>query len=871
MGYSRWQLADLQVHTPADRHHRYGDVGGPQPNSDFADVLVRAHADAGVTVMAVSDHNRLDWFPILSEAGSKYGVSVFPGIEFNVNKCHMMAIWDRTERGHKLGQQFLASLFDPGVDPLTDKRDPLPTTKGSPLELAQRASQEYEALVFAPHATKDGIGLFGKGVCNTSSQVARSGYVAAFDVWGSAQSEVLRNPRSEFGDVPPAWFISGDVRSLEDVGKRAVFLKLGENPTLESLRQAFLMHHHRVAFPEHLRSTFGTITGVQYIDGAAPSWPFMRRLQISGGFHDRLDVEFGPGLNALIGGKGSGKSTIVEILRHVANAPISSQKEGGQNRKKNLPANAEAQLDVMAADGQGYTLRRPGDAQATRLLRGGEDLSIDSRRRFAIRVYGQRELAELPDDVEALRGFLAEHAGDEYGAAASEAGALAGSVRELTEKLASLESALSRTAESQERLADLTDKLKQAEAAHASEVIAASNRLSKAEQQMNLARRWPQNLTDAASDLRRIGTPPSIEHHDTIPLEIHEALEQTALVIENSAESVASGSAVLESKLTEILATHKALHQVRRHQVNSQLAQAGLSDPDELARNQGEAAKLEALVSGVPALRTQLDEALKERRDKLEKLRATRRRISRELESAAAALNERVGGRVRVRIEALADCRPLQDLLAKFLVGQSIRQDQLARLAKAGSGAIGDAIAGGMDGLEKLGVSASTAQKVLELSSEQKRELEQAETPDLVEVEVDLGASGSPSWLPLNDVSPGQRATAMLSLALATGRDALVIDQPEDDLDNQYIYEQVVGLLAKVAKSRQVIVATHNANIPILGDAELILALDASADRSRVLACGGLDDPHVAETARVILQGGDEAFRARARRYSRND
>jgi DNA repair ATPase RecN len=107
----------------------------------------------------------------------------------------------------------------------------------------------------------------------------------------------------------------------------------------------------------------------------------------------------------------------------------------------------------------------------------------------------------------------------------------------------------------------------------------------------------------------------------------------------------------------------------------------------------------------------------------------------------------------------------------------------------------------------------------------------------------------------------------MLSLALATGREPLVIDQPEDDLDNRYIYEQVVAVLAEVSRRRQVIIATHNANIPILGDAEALLALTATSAKSQVLAAGGLDQPEVAEVARTILEGGDEAFKARARRY----
>jgi len=117
------------------------------------------------------------------------------------------------------------------------------------------------------------------------------------------------------------------------------------------------------------------------------------------------------------------------------------------------------------------------------------------------------------------------------------------------------------------------------------------------------------------------------------------------------------------------------------------------------------------------------------------------------------------------------------------------------------------------------------------------------------------------------DVSPGQRATALLALALAGGREPLIIDQPEDDLDNRYIYDEVVKVLADVCQERQVIVATHNANLPVLGDAELVVAFDAQAAQGRVLACGGLEDAAVAEWSRKILEGGEAAFHARYRRY----
>ena len=112
--------------------------------------------------------------------------------------------------------------------------------------------------------------------------------------------------------------------------------------------------------------------------------------------------------------------------------------------------------------------------------------------------------------------------------------------------------------------------------------------------------------------------------------------------------------------------------------------------------------------------------------------------------------------------------------------------------------------------------------------------------------------TGQEDWHSVHHLSPGQRSTALLSLARTAGDEPLLIDQPEDDLDNRYIFAEVVQVLARVCQRRQVIVATHNANIPILGDAEMIVALDAGSDKGTVLAAGGLEDPKVTEQARHI-------------------
>src|SRR5204863_7186477 len=117
--------------------------------------------------------------------------------------------------------------------------------------------------------------------------------------------------------------------------------------------------------------------------------------------------------------------------------------------------------------------------------------------------------------------------------------------------------------------------------------------------------------------------------------------------------------------------------------------------------------------------------------------------------------------------------------------------------------------------------------------------LEVAELCDEATVELDIGTPGNRRYKPLSDLSPGQKSTAILLLTLQSGSEPLLIDQPEDDLDNRFVYDDVVQRLRSAKGRRQLVVATHNANIPVLGDAEQILVLEAvSADppRGRVSA-----------------------------------
>lgn len=462
MGYSRFYLCDLQVHTPADSNHRYGDVGGSEPNARFAETLVTAHRDAGVEVVVVTDHNRVDWYPELRKAGDAVGVYLFPGLEFSVNGCHLMAIWDRTDEGYELAKRFLAALWRPSEKRFKANGEARPVTRAGVLELADDATQ-HGALIVAPHATAKGMGIFASKVCSNSSEVAQSGVVVGFDVCGNTGADVLVNPRSEFGDVPPRWFISGDVRSLDDIGSRAVYLKLGETPTLEGLRQAFLMPETRIRFPEKLSSQWGKVKGLNFIDDPKPSWPRLGSIDVVGGFHDGLKVQFGPGLNSVIGGKGTGKSTLIEIIRYVLEAgePIEDDSKG--NRRHNFGANAEARIGFVDEQGDLYDVRRSGDETSGVLMRGGVDTEVAVGRRVSLSVFGQRELRALVERPGMLRLFVASRGGPGWQAAEAEEKELQDALRSHDLELVSLETDLARMDEAEGELADVRDKLKLAE------------------------------------------------------------------------------------------------------------------------------------------------------------------------------------------------------------------------------------------------------------------------------------------------------------------------------------------------------------------------------------------------------------------------
>ena len=165
----------------------------------------------------------------------------------------------------------------------------------------------------------------------------------------------------------------------------------------------------------------------------------------------------------------------------------------------------------------------------------------------------------------------------------------------------------------------------------------------------------------------------------------------------------------------------------------------------------------------------------------------------------------------------------------------------------------------------KEGLSVVFRRAVLGMNEEDYYKLESFVPED--ELDVSYKPNHGKKFVPLSIASPGQKTTAILTFILAHGDLPLVLDQPEDDLDNKLVYDLVVNRLKKAKQHRQVIVVTHNANIPVNGDAEYITSMDSDSVFVKKKHEGTIDKLDIRSEICDVMEGSEFAFSMRAQKY----
>ena len=168
------------------------------------------------------------------------------------------------------------------------------------------------------------------------------------------------------------------------------------------------------------------------------------------------------------------------------------------------------------------------------------------------------------------------------------------------------------------------------------------------------------------------------------------------------------------------------------------------------------------------------------------------------------------------------------------------------------------------------GLTPVVAEALSKLPRSKLMTLESLELEHRVGIELNVAQGEAPPvYKALDRLSTGQQCTAILHLLLLDNRDPLIMDQPEDNLDNAFIADRIVRELRSAKTQRQFIFATHNANIPVFGDAEWIGVFSATDSHGSLgaEAQGSIDVPAIRDSVATILEGGRDAFMQRKAKY----
>ena len=890
---SRWWRVDVHAHSPASYDFRDSSM----EDEGIWRQWIAAARDASLDAIAVTDHNTAEAVAHIQDdlANVERAPTVFPAVEITATDgTHLLIVLSPDS-----SQQHVESILSSSgiaVDQF-GRHD-------------ARSNRSVEQI----------ISEFGEENVVVGAHVNSKHGLLRLD--GGQRIDVLRNRRLAAVEVNPCEAVEdrwldglipqvgrrlsrvwgSDGHSLDDLGRRFTWIKMSQ-PNLEGLR---------LALQDGASSLYPTVQDDKYDPNSHADLAIESVTVYDGKFMGQsqpITFHFNPWLNAIIGGRGTGKSSLVDFCRRTLRREGElddrrSEEEGSLrhlfDRRMRVPESRTSEGLLTSQTKVEMVYRRSGDrfvvswdqggkSHPIALLRGSERIPEEGviRERFPVRMYRQKQLFALAQDPNALLKVIDDTA----------------TVRrvEIDRTMERLEArylalrAQARSASQQAddlpaRRASLTDVKRKLDilqlGGHTEAVQTYRRRRQQDEAWATVLREASTGVSDVSRAVKELSVSDlalddaAVEEPETASLKrAHEALQTAVRDLRSEATELVEGAGLQIDRIRtgDYASQWRAVVETSEkgfHEAFDQLAEQGISDPDqygELLEQSTNLLKEIGILEGERErsirLACEAEDVLREYRNEREELSQRRERF----------VQESSNDTIEIQVSSLSDSVNLAEELTQILGIDRFRSDRdsiARRIRPEGDQSwtweLLDEI---VDEIRKfiLGESQSWNSEdyrfetsLARVRPEQVDRLALYVPGDNVSVQFRDGEESD--WQSLSQGSPGQQTAALLAFVLGYGSEPMILDQPEDDLDNTLIYQLLVRRLRETKSNRQVIVVTHNPNIVVHGDAELVLSLKAANSRSDIACQGGLQERLVRDEICRVMEGGREAFETRYQR-----
>jgi energy-coupling factor transporter ATP-binding protein EcfA2 len=876
---ARFYKADLHIHTPASKCWS----GVRDPSS--LDLLFKRLKAQGLKVVSITDHNSIESIDKAKKLSEEFGIHVYPGVEVSTKEGHILAIFDPTKSTSEIEDWLIRIGFTKEFrgDETALARD----QDGEPLSITRVFDliENEGGVAIAPHPNSKGVGfleiLKQKGVARQQAYHSRN--LRGLEV-GSDKSKILKLASGSVTGYAKkyACVANSDAHSIDEVGDTFTYIKLGDFG-IGALKQALYDPAMRIRFPDQ--------------------WPlkahaWIRGIEVSQGFFKGTNFLFHPDMNAVVGGKATGKSLLIELIRFVleSTSPIQSINEENKskiNAQTCLGAGGTVTLYVESENGEQYRIQRT----VSDLDEGPEIFYGETQTKAAERVsdvfrcttYSQNEIIELGRSLPALLDWL-----DSFIDLSKEREQAAEFEREMHTLLQELDGASTVALQEKEfakRLQELRDREKLLNDKIKDPILKEYPQWQK---ELRLLKNFAKGLGHLHQKVEDFfvkidweevfpesdaGTPNAV-----LITEKRKSLLGLELTFEKTKDDLQTKLLTEERKMKDFAASWEVKFSVAQQKHDKLIQDAGVENASALT------SELDKVTAQIEHLDREFKKARKAatRKSEIEgKLRNTlipkynscfidiyKKRVAK-----ADTLTHALDSFVRISVRQMADRSAFADAVVAIARGSGLRKPDIDAVVVSMTPLELTKYLAAKDfaGLAKhAGIQIQHAQTFLEHVWDRNTDEEGhqllsplygimfTELQDQVIVELKVGDD---AYKPMQELSVGSKCTAILSVALVEGTYPLIVDQPEDALDNTFVFDQIVRIVRRSKEDRQFLFATHNPNVAVASDADLIYCLKATASRGDVDKHGSIDQISTRDRVIANLEGGRDAFALRSQKY----